>query len=288
MVNILITGANSYIGTSVEKWLNRWTNEYKIDTLDMKDDSWRNKSFSKYDVVYHVAGIAHVNAEPKMESLYYKVNRDLTIETAKKAKMEGVKQFIFMSSMIVYGESNEKHPSVLMTKSTIPTPYGFYGNSKLQAEKGILELQEEDFNVAIIRPPMIYGKGNKGNYEKLSRVGKKFLVFPELDNKRSMLYIENLCEFIKLMIDNNEKGIFHPQNKEYANTTEMVKIIAEVHGKKIITTKLFNPIIRLLGKKYGVVNKAFGNYICEQELSNYMDWKYCIFGFEESIRKTES
>ena len=104
MKNILITGKNSYIGTSLESWLMREPDKYKVDTVDMKDGSWKEMDFSQYDVVFHVAGIAHVSSDPKMEDLYYKVNRDLTIETAEKAKAEGVKQFIFMSSIIVYGD----------------------------------------------------------------------------------------------------------------------------------------------------------------------------------------
>ena len=85
MKKILITGANSYIGTSVEKWLDK--SEYVVDTVDMIDGTWKEKDFSKYDVVFHVAGIAHVSTDPNMEDLYYKVNRDLTIKTAKKAKV---------------------------------------------------------------------------------------------------------------------------------------------------------------------------------------------------------
>ncbi len=108
MKKILITGANSYIGTSFEKYIKDiFSSEYQVDTIDMIDGSWRQKSFAGYDVVYHVAGIAHsdngkISAEK--EKIYRSVNTDLTIETAKKAKADGVKQFIFMSSAIVYGD----------------------------------------------------------------------------------------------------------------------------------------------------------------------------------------
>ena len=102
MKKILITGANSYIGTSFEKYINdNYADQYQVDTIDMIDSSWREKSFKGYDVVYHVAGIAHSDSgkiSPEKEKLYRNVNTDLTIETAKKAKADGVKQFIFMSS----------------------------------------------------------------------------------------------------------------------------------------------------------------------------------------------
>ena len=82
MYKVLITGAGSYVGESVRKYILATSNEFEIDAVDTFEDHWKESNFSKYDVVYHVAGIAHVNADPKMEPLYYKVNRDLTIEIA--------------------------------------------------------------------------------------------------------------------------------------------------------------------------------------------------------------
>ena len=287
MKHILITGKDSYIGSSFERWMSQWQNDYQIDTLDTKGD-WQTHDFSPYDVVFHVAGIAHVDAKADMETLYYQVNRDLTIEAAKKAKAEGVKQFIFMSSIIVYGDSSKLGEKRVITKDTIPTPTNFYGNSKLQAEQGILSLQDEHFNVVILRPPMIYGKGSKGNYPKLARLAQKTPIFPDIENERSMLYIENLCAFIRLMIDNETRGIFFPQNKEYVKTTELVKTIAEVYGKKMRLTKVFNPLIRWGSKKVSTINKVFGSLVYEKEMSNYKNCEYSVVNFEESIRLTES
>ena len=286
MKRILITGKDSYIGTSFEKWVRQWPEEYPIDTLDTKED-WQSYDFSDYDVVFHVAGIAHVDAKANMEDLYYQVNRDLTIEAAKKAKAEGVKQFIFMSSIIVYGDSSKLGEKRVITKDTIPTPTNFYGNSKLQAEQGIQPLQDEHFKVVILRPPMIYGKGSKGNYPKLARLAQKTPIFPDIENERSMLYIENLCEFIRLMIDNEARGIFFPQNKEYVKTTELVKTIAEVYGKKMRLTKVFNGLVRWGFKEVPMINKVFGSLVYEKEMSNYQDFEYCRSNFKQTIEKTE-
>jgi UDP-glucose 4-epimerase len=282
--NILITGKNSYIGTSLENWLMIEPDKYKVDTVDMKDGSWKEKDFSQYDVVFHVAGIAHVSSDPKMEDLYYKINRDLTIETAEKAKAEGVKQFIFMSSIIVYGDSSSSKR--VIDRNTVPTPSNFYGNSKLQAEEGIKDLESDDFKIVVLRPPMIYGKGSKGNYPRLANMAKKIPVFPDIDNERSMLHIDNLCEFIKVMIDHEETGLYFPQNKEYVKTSELAKTIAEVHGKKIMMTKLFNPVLRLMFG-IGVVNKVFGNLVYEKSMSDYDKANYRIRTFKESIELTE-
>lgn len=286
MKKILITGANSYIGTSIEKWIERYPDKYSIDTVDMKGDDWEKRDFSEYDVVFHVAGIAHVSSDPKMEELYYKVNRDLTIEAAKKAKDEGVKQFIFMSSIIVYGDSSNINRKKVIDKNTVPQPSNFYGNSKLQAEEGIKPLESDDFKIVILRSPMIYGKGSKGNYPKLAKAAQKLPVFPNIDNQRSMLHIDNLCEFIKLMIDNEESGLFFPQNSEYVKTSEMVRLIADAHGKKVRLTKMFNPLLRVLGLKIGIINKVFGNLVYEQRISEYKE-NYRIRDLRESIMLTE-
>ena len=284
MKNILITGKNSYIGTSLENWLMREPDKYKVDTVDMKDGSWKEKDFSSYDVVFHVAGIAHVSSDPKMEDLYYKVNRDLTIETAEKAKAEGVKQFIFMSSIIVYGDSSSSKR--VIDRNTVPTPSNFYGNSKLQAEEGINHFESDNYKIVVLRPPMIYGKGSKGNYPRLTNMAKKIPVFPDIDNERSMLHIDNFCEFVKVMIDYEESGLYFPQNKEYVKTSELVRMIAEVHGKKIMMTKIFNPALRLMFG-IGIVNKVFGNLVYEKSMSDYNKANYRIRTFKESIELTE-
>ncbi|QGQ48276.1 NAD-dependent epimerase/dehydratase family protein [Metabacillus sediminilitoris] len=284
MKKILITGKNSYVGMSLERWLGEYPEKYSIDSISLRDDSWKEKDCSGYDVVFHVAGIAHVSSDPKMEEMYYKVNRDLTIEFAKKAKGEGVKQFIFMSSIIVYGDSSRDKK--VIDKNTVPTPSNFYGNSKLQAEEAIKPLESDNFKIAIIRPPMIYGKGSKGNYSKLAKIARKLPIFPDIDNQRSMLHIDNLCEFIRLMIDNEESGLFFPQNREYVKTSEMVRLIAEIYGKKIKLTKVFNPFFKVAGMKIGLINKVFGNLIYEKSMSDYKG-NYQINNLKKTIELTE-
>jgi nucleoside-diphosphate-sugar epimerase len=282
---ILITGKHSYIGTSVERWLLSDLTKYSVESIDMKGQDWKKADFSNYDVVFHVAGIAHISAEPKMKDLYYQVNRDLAIETAKKAKAEGVKQFIFMSSIIVYGESSSSER--IIDINTIPTPSNYYGDSKLQADEFIRKLESEKFKVVILRPPMIYGKNSKGNYPKLARVAKKIPIFPDFDNHRSMLHIDNFCEFFKLMVDYDETGLFFPQNSDYVKTSRMVQLIREVNGKKTLMTKKFNWLIRLLFN-FGTIRKLFGNLMYDKSMSDYKKQNYRIRTFRESIELTEN
>lgn len=289
MKKILITGANSYIGTSFEKYIKEnFADEYQVDTIDMIDGSWREKSFAGYDVVYHVAGIAHsdngkISAEK--EKLYRSVNTDLTIETAKKAKADGVKQFIFMSSAIVYGNSGKIGKKKVITKDTLVNPANCYGDSKVQAEIGLSKLQDEHFKVCVLRPPMIYGKGSKGNFPQLEKFAKKLKFFPYVKNERSMLYIGNLVEFVRLMIENEEQGIFWPQNAEYSNTSELVKMIASANNKKIHLVKGFDWALKFLSLFAGAINKAFGNFVYDSCLSIYKN-KYDLFDLNESIIET--
>lgn len=289
MKKILITGANSYIGMSFENHLKQWPDRYQVDTVDMTTPHWREQSFSGYDAVYHVAGIAHSDygkISQERAELYYSVNTHLAVETAEKAKRDGVKQFIFMSSASVYGESAPIGKDKVITRSTPVSPVNSYGDSKVQAEKGILPLQDESFRVAVLRPPMIYGRGCKGNYSTLTKLAKKLPVFPYVDNQRSMLYIENLVEFVRMVVDNEEQGIFWPQNNEYTNTSEMVKMIAQVHDKRVVMVKGLNWALKLMSHVTGLVNKAFGSLCYDHEMSRYKQ-DYCIMNLEDSIRETE-
>lgn len=279
MKNILITGKNSYIGTSFENWLMREPDKYKVDTVDMKDGSWKEKDFSQYDVVFHVAGIAHIKETKENKDIYYRVNRGLAYETGLKAKADGVKQFIFLSSMSVYGIENG-----IINKETLVKPNSSYGKSKIEAEELINMLKAENFRVVTLRPPMVYGKACRGNYPRLAALALKVPVFPKVENKRSMIHIENLSEFVKQLIDNESEGLFFPQNAEYVNTSELVSLIAEIHGKRVVMTKCFNLLLRLLN--IGTLNKVFGDLVYDMGMSEYKS-NYRVNGFKESLKKTE-
>jgi UDP-glucose 4-epimerase len=172
----------------------------------------------------------------------------------------------------------------IINKETPPRPKSNYGRSKLQAEEMIKTLESDSFIITILRPPMVYGNKCKGNYPKLAKLAKKLPVFPDIDNKRSMIYIDNLSEFIKILIDECESGLFYPQDLEYVRTSEMVRLIADAHGKKIKLTKVFNPLLKLL--RINIVNKVFGNLVYEKDLSVYKK-NYQVYDFQSSIFMTE-
>lgn len=280
---ILITGKNSYVGNQLADWLNKEPERYAVVKESVRYSKWKEIDFSVFDVVVHVAGIAHIKETKKNEEIYYKVNRDLAYEVAKKSKSDGVKQFIFLSSMSVYGLENG-----IISKNTPLKPNNSYGESKVEAEKLITTLIDKSFIVAILRPPMIYGKGCKGNYKRLKKMALKTPLFPMVDNKRSMIYIGNFNEFTKTIIDNEYSGVFHPQNKEYMSTSLLVKLIAKENSKKIFFTRIFNPFIRI-GTKYSkTLSKVFGTLVYDQSLVEQNLSISSSISIKESIKVTES
>lgn len=294
MKKVLITGANSYIGVNFEKYVaQHYSGQLSIDTVDMVDESWRKKNFGCYDIVYHVAGLAHAdvgNMSNEVKAKYYAVNTDLAIETCKKARMEGVKQFVFMSSAIIYGDSAPYGKTKRITKETKPEPSNFYGDSKLKADEGVRQLADDNFIVTVLRPPMIYGKGSKGNYPILAKIANKLPVFPDIQNERSMLYIENFCEFLCKIMIRGLGGIYWPQNAEYTRTSELVKMIAYASNHTIHVSKVWNWVVVIAasipGKTRSLTNKAFGNLTYDKSMSKY-DFDYQIVNLAESIKLTE-
>lgn len=285
MKNILVTGENSYIGTSFKNWVLQYHNKYSVNMISLRDNKWSNLSFSKYDAIYHTAAVVH--SKQKDPLIYSLVNRDLTIKVAEKAKKDGVKQFVFLSTMGVYGVE-----SGVITKDTNPNPRTPYAKSKLEAEKLLLNLSDESFKVTILRPPIVYGKACPGNYTRLARISLLSPFFPDLNNERSMIYVDNLSEFVRLTIEKELSGIYFPQNESFVNISDLIIQIRRAHGKKLYKTKLFNwlnPLGLKISKNY---RKIFSTLIYEKDipgspLDTVNKMNYQTVSFKESIFKTE-
>ena len=296
---ILITGADSYIGESFRVYAEEhYKDDFEIDVLDMIDPDWRKYDLSQYDIVYHVAGIAHADVgqvDDAARERYYAVNTDLAVEVCEIAKKAGVKEFVFMSSMIVYGASAGYGKKKVIDRDTVPEPANFYGDSKLQADVAVRNLADENFTVVVLRPPMIYGKGSRGNYPMLSKLAKKMPVFPDVENERSMLHIDNLCEFlcqVMLVESPDQAVVLIPQDREWTKTSQMVQEIAAVSGNKIKLLKSLRAVVavggKVPGKIGGLVDKAFGNMVYDQGMSDYEGLDYRIVrSLRESIERTE-
>jgi len=265
MKKILITGKDSYIGTSFEKWMNQWPDAYEIDTLDVKTDRWINTSFRRYDVIIHVAAIVHLKSDIVEDEIYYKVNTILPVSTAEKAKKEGVKQFVFLSTMAVFGEDGSIGKSIIIDSTTKKNPRTIYGKSKAAAEESLIKLNTEKFRILLVRPPMIYGKGCKGNYRKLVKVARKVPIFPMIKNQRSMLDINRFVKIIKEYIDYEYCGITHPQDKEYKNTSILVKEISVDYGHSLYLSKFLGKLVIFFLGKNEMTKKVFGNLVYKYE-----------------------
>lgn len=283
MKNILILGEHSYIGRNIYNWLRKSPQCYNVMISGTRDYIWKLADWENLDVVIDCAGVAHINhITEDMRELFYGVNRDLTIKIAKHAKKHGVKQFILFSSMNVYGDYCE---NISNLEDVHPT--SFYGDSKLQGDLEVQTLSDETFRVAVVRPPFVYGKGCTGNYKSISKIAKLTPIFPNYRNRKSMIYIENLCEFIRLLVDSGEKGIYAPQNRELVSTTDLVRGISEKNKHHVYFTNLFNWAIPLGIYLARMIRRGFADDCYNIELSNYWDWKYNIVDFRTSIEKTE-
>lgn len=278
MKRVLIAGAGSYIGMQLAAHLLQSEKEYEVRELDVQKP-FDSSAFSGWDVVVHVAGIAHQRETAENAPLYQAVNCDLALEAARMAKAQGVKQFIFLSSMSVYGLTHGH-----ITAQIQPAPTTHYGKSKWAAEQGLQQLADETFRVAVLRPPMVYGRGCRGNYPRLSALAQSLSLFPKVQNQRSMVYIGTLCACIQRLMDEGQEGLFFPQNRDYVCTAQLVREIARCHGRRVRLVPGFGWLIRWMAGRISTVDKLFGDLTYDQALSAPVTDE---IDFAETIRLTE-
>lgn len=284
---VMLVGVGGYIGGKFTEYIHANYPDWQINAVDSMERKWEATDFIGYDAVYNVSGLAHANARQGSEELYYQVNGQLPIDVATKAKTEGVPLFVQMSSQIVYGDMSNIGEEKIITAESIPSEPTVYGKSKMMAERGLQKLVDETFQVAIIRPPLIYSEYARDNFPRLVNFAKKMPVFPKLENKQSMVYVDNLCELIRLIIESNKGGIYYPQQECYIETSKIVADIAKAVGNKMWQTRIFNSALRLLSKvpQLGFIHKAFGSITYDMSISNHFDGKYRVVSYEESIQR---
>lgn len=283
---ILIVGKDSYIGSHLHDWLTYHDHQVKI--LDVLNDEWKSFDYSHYDVIVHVAGIVH---QPKCNDweLYKRINTDMPIAIATMAKEQGVKQYLFFSTMGVYGLEKELIPNIV-SKDTPLWAEDMYGKSKLMAEEGLLKLQDSHFNVVCIRPPSVYGKGCRGGYiSGFTKVVCRLPVIPFAFNhvKQSFIYIDNLSELVRLILERNLSGIFCPQDDRAVSANELLEAIANGIGKKYRSSWLIGLIVRFFCF-IPFVKKAYGGLAYSKILSTIPGLDYVIVPFDEGIKRTVS
>lgn len=283
----MLIGIGGYIGGKFTEYINKHYPDWQVDSVDSMNNTWADTDFHGYDAVYNVSGLAHANARQGSDEQYYAVNGQLPIDVATKAKAEGVPLFVQMSSQIVYGDMSNLYEDKIITIDTVPSEPTIYGKSKMMAERGLQKLDDDNFQVAIMRPPLIYSEYARDNFPRLVNFAKRMPIFPKLKNKQSMVYVDNLCELVRLIIENNQGGIFYPQQEVYIETSKIVSDIAKSVGNKMWLTTIFNPVLLVLSKfqRFSFIRKAFGNIAYDMEMSNHFNGKYRVVSYEESIRR---
>lgn len=284
--NVLITGKNSHIGNKIEKWIESdQSNTFKVVQLDVVTDEWEQFDFSGFDVVIHVAAIVH-RPDCNDWGLYKRVNAELPVHIANKAKAAGVKQFIFFSTMAVYGIGKILTEKPI-TNSTIPNPTDMYGKSKYLAEKELMKLDCDTFHISIVRPPNVYGEnGARGYIITFANIVNRMPVLPiAFENvKQSMIYIDNLTELIRLLIIRNTAGYYMPQDREPVSTVDLINAISLSLNKRIIKSRFLGLFVRLFSF-IPIIQKGYGGVAYDKDLSYYKDMDYCVVSFEEGIRR---
>lgn len=240
-MNILLTGSNGFIGSYFK---NHYSHIHQIATFSFLNESLDNLDLKATAVVVHLSAVVHQMGWVSKED-YEKINVTQTLELAKKAKQSGVKHFIFMSTVKVYGEETRS----VYREDSVCTPEDEYGNSKLKAEEELQKLADDTFKVSIIRTPIVYGKGVKANILNLINLVNRvpILPFANIHNRRSMVYVGNLCAIINRIIEVGKSGIFLASDERALSTTEFVQLIASALNKKVFLLSV--PFFPLLLKK---------------------------------------
>lgn len=263
MTKILITGANSFLGQNI---ISNSRNK-EIDEVCLIKNKVEDINFSVYDVVVHVAAIVHQTTKIS-EDEYFKINTDLCIEVAKEAKNQGVKQFIFISTVKVYGEFRPERG--IWNEDAICEPDDSYGKSKYAAEVKLNELIDNNFAVSIIRPPLIYGVGVKANMLSIIKLIDKFPILPlgGIKNKRSFTSIENLVQLIDVVIEKHISGVFLGMDDKPLSTTELSKIIAKHLNKKRYFFALPKFIVAIGNKLIpSIFDRLYGSFEIDNTLT---------------------
>lgn len=290
-MKILIIGKNSYIGNHIDIWMT--SKGHDVVQLDVLTEDWKNYDYSPFDSIVHVAGIVH-RPDCKDWELYKTVNTDMPIYIAKRFKSlrgaEGLYgQYVYFSTMGVYDARKSLHGCVIDENTPmLDEGNSMYGKSKLMAEISLSKLQNDTLNVAFVRPPSVYGKDCKGGYiSGFKSIAKLLPVIPQAyaNARQSFIYIDNLCENVRIIIENNMAGKFCPQDDEIPNANRLLEVICEGIGKKYHSSKFLGLCLRLISF-IPLINKAYGGISYSRQLSDIQNMNYVVVPFKEGMKKS--
>lgn len=289
-MNILITGKTSRIGNAFMEYMkDRYPGEMEIEAISLRGEEWKSQDWSAYDAILHAVGVTKADTagvSNDQEQHYYAVNRDLADEAAQKAKSDGVKHFVYLSTMMVYGNSAPIGQTFTIDKDTQPDPQSVYGKSKLAGEVATQEtLKDSSTILTIIREPVVYGEHIDGELQKLLQLSRKLGIFPRIESSKSYIYEGNLCECFRQVLLNKISGILCPQNKEQPTTTDLYVTMRAIQGKGCMTPKHLKDFLKALSHITGYVNVVYNDMKYTQETSVIEGIEYQVFTLEESLQR---
>jgi nucleoside-diphosphate-sugar epimerase len=263
-MNILITGSSGFVGTNFIKN----APEINIAEVDLLVQKVSEIDFTGVDSVLHLAALVH-QMKGAPEDQYFRINRDLAFEVAKRAKEQGVKQFVLMSTAKVFGESTTGIHA--WNENSECDPQDAYGKSKWEAEKFIRSLEDDNFKVAVVRSPLVYGAGVKGNMLNLIKLVDKFPILPlgGIKNKRSLVYVGNLVALLQHIIKNQKSGVFIAGDRSALSTSDLVRLIGKGFNKRVYLMKIPSFLLRFASSlKPSIVDRLFGSLELDNRLTN--------------------
>lgn len=252
-MQLLITGANGFVGNILQTKLLQYNHNF---TRLVRDVYLPDLQYITFNCLIHLAGRAHVMHDTAQDvyQAYKEVNVDYTLKVAKHAHELGVKRFVFLSSIKVNGE----HTSTPFNEENLPNPQDAYGKTKFEAEEALKAFcLANEMEYVIIRPPLIYGPGVKGNFKTLIRLCQRPIPLPfgRVENLRSFVNLDNLCSFILLCCQhpNAANQTFLISDDEDVSTTALITSIKQALGKQPwllpIPSQSLDALFRVLGKK---------------------------------------
>ncbi|MBE0497146.1 MAG: NAD-dependent epimerase/dehydratase family protein [Campylobacterales bacterium] len=264
MKKLLITGSNGFVGNYFR---NEHESKYSMETFSFLKDDIGTLDCTNIDAIFHLSALVHQMGGAS-EDEYEKVNVAQTLYLARKAKEAGVGQFVFMSTVKVYGEESDE----TYTEYSTCKPLDAYGRSKRKAEEELLKLETENFKISIIRTPIVYGAGVKANIQSLTRLIQKLPVLPfgGIQNKRSFVYVGNLCHLVNEVLLQQKGGIFLASDNAPLSTTRLCELITQGLGKKVWLIKIpfFETIVKKL--KPAIYQRLYGNLEVDNTASKNM------------------
>ena len=284
-MNILIAGKNSYIGRHVGEYILAHEPRAKVEYISVRDDSWRSMDLSTYDGVVFAAAIVH-RKDITDPAVYHRVNAVLPFEFAKKAKAEGVKHFLFLSSIAVYGVEKGLPRGNIVSADTPLAPFRPYGISKLEGERLLQTLEDETFLLTIVRTINVYGKDCPGNYiARFMSITKKLPVLPKayLDVKQGFIHVESLSKLCYLALKADRGGIYHAQDPQAVSAYELLQSLAKAMGLKKRGMPC-HTAVRLL-PRVSPVMKLFGGVAYDPALTKCPLGDYHVIECKEGLAR---